>query len=108
MPRHNETFGCEIQNLTECIKAKQTGDTGSSQAKVITSYFLLTISFLPLLPAKQMAKLCCDWIIVWTWIPIVHHIRYPDTSDKSNYWLCHSGVVAYNLPGILGLCVLAL
>lgn len=55
-----------------------------------------------------MAKLCCDWIIVWTWIPIVRHIRYPDTSDKSNYWLCHSGVVAYNLPGILGLRVLVL
>lgn len=26
VPRHNETFGCEIQNLTECIKAKRTAD----------------------------------------------------------------------------------
>lgn len=34
VPRHNETFGCRIQNLTGCIKAVQTADAkGAARPK---------------------------------------------------------------------------
>lgn len=47
VPRHNRTFGCEIQNLTECIKAKQTADAkGAARPKwwLPISYQLYHIS----------------------------------------------------------------
>ena len=54
VPRHNETFGCEIQNLTECIKAEQTADAkGSSQGQSDDFPFSYQLYHTPLPPRSQ-------------------------------------------------------
>lgn len=46
----------------------------------MTSHFLLSISYFPvlkaLLAAKQITKACSECAIVWTQLPIVCHVRY--------------------------------
>lgn len=90
VPRRNETFGCEIQNLTECIKAKQTADAkGAARPKwwLLISHQLYHISF-----CFQPNK----WPNCAVTVPLFGHrfllvvtVDASDTSDKSNYWSCH-------------------
>lgn len=55
VPRHNETFGCEIQNLTECIKAEQTADAkGSSRGQSDDFPFSYQLYHTPLPPRSQI------------------------------------------------------
>ncbi len=90
VPRHNETFGCEIQNLTECIKAEQTADAkGAARPKwwLPISYQLYHISL-----CFQANK----WPNCAAALPLFGH-RFllfvlsdaSDVSDKSNYSSCH-------------------
>lgn len=101
VPRRNETFGCEIQNLTECIKAEQTADAkGTARPKwwlPISWLYHISLCFQP----NKWPNCVATVPVVWTQIPIVCHIRYPDTSDKRNYWSCQSGVFACNLLQIV-------
>ncbi len=103
VPRHNETFGCEIQNLTECIKAKQTADAkGAARPKwwLPISYQLYHIS-LCFQPNKWpnsavTAPLFGQRFLLFVILDTSH------TSDKSNYWSCHF-LFACNLLEVLEL-----
>lgn len=56
MPKRNERFGCGIQNLTECIKDKQTADAkGAAGAKSDDFLFSNQLYHIfPLQPATQV------------------------------------------------------
>lgn len=110
VPRHNETFGCEIQNLTECIKARQTADAkGAARPKwwLPISYQVYHISLCLQLRLQPNKSPNCA-----ATVPLFGHgfllfviLDTSDTSDKSNNRSCHPGVFARHLLEILELSI---
>lgn len=97
VPRHNETFGCEIQNLTECIKAKRTADAkGAVGLKwwLPISYQVYHISLclqLCLQPNKSPRRAARVPLFGHSFLLFVI-LDTSDRSDKNNRRSCQSGI----------------
>lgn len=89
VPKRNETFGCEIRNLTESIKAERTVDAKRAARPkwwLPISYQVYHISLCLQLcsqPSKSPVLFGHRFLLFVLWDTLA-------ISDKSNNWRCHS------------------